>query len=329
MALRWCVAGTETLHPLDIGVPIGYNPSTMAALKQRIILVVACAAFGLCAASPKLTGGLQFGTMSQVPRFARINLTDAGDKWLLVVFDESGGTGAGYDFVHLVPQGFSAATLSTKAAKGKHAPGTASTGPAVCSPMKIADHVAAAGVRRGAAQYLSAVAFVCSASSSFSAQLQYRARVNGVNWEYRLDLPVGTSADDSKVPAVSVEVRPALTLELKPVGTSNELAFGIFAATAPGSCTANGVPPELSVVVKATNGTVVKRVTSTADQFGTNATGSCLCVVPVPRRGAYTVEATMDMGPLCGEMKATKHAEVPISRDAKGTADPPASTPRP
>lgn len=278
-------------------------------LNKRVWMVVAAGlltAFGVAAV--RIGDGLQFGFCSQSPKFARINVSDDGGKWLLVIFDETKGTDSGYDQIHVVPQNFGSGMKTTKANSRKPV-GTGAVGRVAFAPLAIGELVSSAGTGQGLGSHLSDLAFSVGAGE-FIAKCTYRVRANGVSWEYIVEKPLSLASEAERAPVTAFAAKPALAIEATPAEQGKKKTLAISATMMP-VCSANGKPIEVEMVVKNAKGTVIRRLNSNIEELTKREDGTSLCKVELPGAGAYRVQAAAQAGPMVTQLLADITVDVP------------------
>jgi hypothetical protein len=204
--------------------------------------------------------------------------------------------------------------MNTKAIVERGTNGPCAGARSVFSPIKVADLAEDARARKEAASPLWDVGFSCASSGkgSFVARLHHRVRANGATWDCVAAVPMTVSDNMEKAPVVPGLPKPGIQLEAAATIRQKARALAIAISNTSVICTANDRPADIGVVIKSLrDGAVVKRLSGTAETLGKDTDGTCRCIVAVPTRGVYVVEAVMDTGPLAGEVKALQTVDVP------------------
>lgn len=234
-------------------------------------------------------GGAVARYRSTEPVCARVALNPEGSMTLRVVFDESQGTGAGYDvlYANLESNGRGGATQTLKASSRRQPIGIRCDFPAIrltaqhdnparkvttSYPCEIVfGYEKSASVSRGVAMASTGSQTVStSRRESFSVSSTISLRAGRDEWRYTFRGSIIPSRDLPSAPTWKFLESPTITVTTRPDGRNpGNVGIGLSLVAGPNEleCQNGRSPLKVSVEVKAANGKVVHRGSGTLDKF--------------------------------------------------------------
>jgi hypothetical protein len=229
------------------------------------------------------------GYRSNEPVCARVALNPEGSMTLRVVFDESQGTGAGYDvlYANLESSGGAGPIQTLTASRRRQPMGIRCDFPpirltgrhnnparkvATSYPCEIVfGYEKYASVSRGVAMPLAGSQTVSTRKrESFSVSSTISLRGGSDEWRYSFRGSLTPSRDMPNAPTWKFLESPTITVTTRPDGRNpGNLGIGLTLAAGPNEleCQNGRSPLEASVEVKAADGKVVHRGSGTLDKF--------------------------------------------------------------
>lgn len=259
----------------------------ITAIVGLVFLLSACGkpgpGKGATSASPSTAGarqqpGLPTGTMSPgqgaeprfqsaKPRYAKLALMADPSKILSVAFDESEGTGQGYDIVY-VDTNFNGRFEQREAVKARlrELPiTTASFGPI---NVELPYNERAKGIPNPCS--LSFLYRGYPGNREFLLRGTTRLAQGSVQWEYDLSEDLKPSEALASAPVAGFTRAPALTVTTKPDLEKKGnlgIALGVVAGKTEVRCTRGQAAPEAHVIIRDRKGGIVHEATAAADKF--------------------------------------------------------------
>ncbi|MDP2899166.1 MAG: hypothetical protein Q8Q12_21740 [bacterium] len=226
---------------------------------------------------------------SNEPVCARVALNADSSMTLRVVFDESQGTGAGYDVLYATVEsnGRAGPTQTLKASPRRQPTGIRCDFPPIrltarhnnparkvttSYPCEIVfGYEKYSSVSRGVAMPLTGSQTVSARKrESFSVSSTISLRGGSDEWRYTFRGSITPSRDLSSAPTWKSLESPTITVTTKPDGRNpGNLGIGLSLVAGPNEleCRNGRVPLKAYVEVKAANGKVVHQGSSTLDKF--------------------------------------------------------------
>ena len=240
---------------------------------------------------------------SEKPRYAKVVLNADGSKVLSVVFDESGGTGKGYDILYadvnfngkfeesemlmklsqppvvhyslrtgLVPVGWSSLTFPPISVPVPYNEG----GKGIENPCQIVfTYQRYLSTERSILRESTGIVLVESPvpdklKEEFSARCEIRLRQDFSSWEYSFEGGIEPSENPEAAPVLSFNGKPAFDLIVKPDGRvkgNAGVGLGLLVAGNRFECKKEGSPPKARVEIRKPDGEVVHQGEATLDKF--------------------------------------------------------------
>jgi hypothetical protein len=235
-------------------------------MRNRSVVITVIVLAILVIAAVTGTAAVEF--KSKNPRYARIALNQAGTKVLLMAFDESGGTGNGYDDLYADTNFNSSLEPSEKQAGRKQG----STGGFTCRFPTISLKVPYndAGKDVSNPHEVQVYSSKSGQQNKFGLQGVIRLREGSTSWTYTYygALNTASSVKNATVqkfstPSMNVNAGPD---KQKPGNIG--IALGIAVGGWKMICDAQGVPPKVQIVVKNASGNIVHQGSGRIDDFG-------------------------------------------------------------
>lgn len=269
---------------------------------------------------------------SKNPRYAKVTLTGDGSKVLSIVFDESKGTGTGYDLIYahaniLIGNIEWSKTLKAKTKWGRyHTVGdkTDKYKGLYCLFPPINLNVYYAGEVKTISNPYSVIFeyskyFSENAKEYFYATTNIKLKEGPVQWQYSFQSKINPSEFRENIPILQFNQNPRIAIEARlderkkgylkivprlRVGNNNWLK----------KCRRGATPVKVYIEIKKPDGRVVDKRSVSFDKFvfkseragfryGNKEEEGYLIQVP---RGDRTIEISIDTGPLVGLIKGSK-----------------------
>jgi len=226
---------------------------------------------------------------SEKPAYVKVALNEGGSKVLSVVFDESKGTGKGYDMLYAdvdfsgrLDKGKKLAARISKCTYGIHCnfPAIELNVPSSNGPSKISDpcevifnyskHSSPVETSTTRLRALSSTP-ATTTTESFTASSKMKVREGSARWEYSFRGDIKPSENLKNAPVWNFLHAPKMKITAKPDDRKKgNLGVGLELLSGEINVEGNkaGVPLKAHVEIKKPNGRVVHRADGNLDKFG-------------------------------------------------------------
>ncbi len=247
---------------------------------------------------------------SEKPLYAFVVLDEEANKVLKIVFDESGGTGKGYDTIYadlnlnddMTDEEPIKGTLQRRRDRlscalpplDAHVPYN-ENGEGVEKPWQL--NIRYNKYKRGE-----------RIDQRFSLEAKIRLRDKAGEWEYSFRAELNPAEDPEGVMATTFGGKTSLQIQTRP-DKKKKGNIGIAAYMKTGErfvrCSKDGQPIKARVEIRNEQGKVIHSEDVSSDKLVSGRGGRCRYSVRIPS-GRHDVEVKVDTGPLGGVLKGTK-----------------------